>query len=72
MKLSEIDRLKLKDGKMNEMPRHRNEHALALRMRAGNAGVAIAVDTRPKSISNKKKRNNRKKVKEKLRSKPLD
>jgi hypothetical protein len=40
--------------------RPRNDQAMALRMRAGNAGCAIAVDTRPKSIPNKKKRNNRK------------
>jgi len=32
----------------------RNEHAHALFHRAGNAGVAVSVDTRPKSIPNKR------------------
>ena len=38
-----------------KMPKHRNEHARALRARAGNDGCAIAVDTRPKVIGDKKK-----------------
>ncbi|MFZ3583403.1 hypothetical protein ACOI1H_14690 [Loktanella sp. DJP18] len=46
--------------------KHRNDQALALRMRAGNAGCAIAVDTRPKSIPNKKARNTRKGDRQKL------
>lgn len=33
----------------------RDENAFALRHRAGNAGCAVAVDTRPKSVPNKKK-----------------
>ncbi len=45
----------------------RNDQAYALRLRAGNAGTAIAVDTRPQVIPNKKKRNDRKKVKQLLR-----
>jgi hypothetical protein len=45
----------------------RNEQAAALRARAGNAGCAIAVDTRPKSISSKKGRNTRKSDRQKLR-----
>lgn len=32
----------------------RNEHAHALHFRAGNACVAVAVDTRPKRIANRK------------------
>lgn len=47
----------------------RNEHAAALRVRAGNAGTAIAVDTRPKKIPNKKRRNDRKAAKQVLRCK---
>lgn len=35
-------------------PKARNEHAAALFARAGNAGTAIAVDTRPKAIGNKR------------------
>lgn len=34
-------------------PRPRNEHAAALFARAGNAGTAIAVDTRPKVFAPK-------------------
>lgn len=33
----------------------RNQHTYSLYLRAGNAGVAVAVDTRPKTIPNKKK-----------------
>lgn len=47
--------------------KHRNEQAAALRHRAGNAGTAIAVDTRPKTIPNKKRQNDRKKTREKLK-----
>lgn len=32
----------------------RNQHARALHARAGNAGAAIRVDTRPKAIKQKK------------------
>lgn len=32
----------------------RNEHAYALSLRAGNAGCAIAVDTRAKTVKSKK------------------
>jgi hypothetical protein len=45
----------------------RNEHAAALFARAGNAGAAIAVDTRPKTIPNKRKRNDRQTAKRMLR-----
>lgn len=45
----------------------RNEHAAALRLRAGNAGTAIAVDTRPKSIPNRRKKNDRKAVRAQLK-----
>mgnify|MGYP006277137465 CR=1 FL=1 len=41
----------------------RNEHAAALGHRAGNAGAAVAVDTRPKTIPNKRRKNDRKRVK---------
>jgi len=33
----------------------RNEHAFARRHRAGNAGSAVSVDTRPKSVPSKKR-----------------
>lgn len=36
------------------MARKRNEHAAALSLRAGNAGCAVAVDTRPKFVKAKK------------------
>lgn len=45
----------------------RNEHAHALHHRAGNAGTAVAVDTRPKSIPNKRRKSDRKKTKQSLR-----
>ena len=45
----------------------RNDQAYALRHRAGNAGCAVAVDTRPKSIPNKRRKCTRKKTKQKLR-----
>jgi len=35
-------------------PRARNEMARALTVRAGNASVAVAVDTRPKVVRNRK------------------
>ncbi len=38
----------------------RNEHAFALYHRAGNAGTAVSVDTRPKAIPNKRRKNTRK------------
>jgi hypothetical protein len=44
----------------------RNDQAYSLRLRAGNAGCAIAVDTRPKSIPNKRKQNTRKSDRQKL------
>jgi len=50
----------------------RNEHAYALRHRAGNAGCAVAVDTRPKSIPNKRRKNARKKLKQSLRKGQYD
>jgi hypothetical protein len=34
----------------------RNEQAFSLRIRTGNASVAISVDTRPKKIENKKRK----------------
>jgi len=46
----------------------RNEQAFALRVRAGNAGTAVAVDTRPKRIASKLRKNDRKAVKQSLRS----
>lgn len=48
--------------------KQRNENALALFHRAGNAGVAVAVDTRPKKIASKKGRNDRKSSRQRLRS----
>lgn len=45
----------------------RNEHAAALFHRAGNAGVAVAVDTRPKSVPAKRKDPGRKASRQKLR-----
>ncbi len=45
----------------------RNEQAYALHHRAGNAGTAVAVDTRPKTIPNKRRKNDRKKAKQSLR-----
>lgn len=52
---------------MPKPPKPRNEQAAALHLRAGNAGTAIAVDTRPQIIPNKKKVNDRKKAKQLLR-----
>lgn len=49
------------------MNRPRNPQATALRHRAGNAGVAVAVDTRPKVVPNRKKANTRKADKAALR-----
>ena len=48
-------------------PRNRNEHAAALTHRAGNAGAAVAIDTRPKTIPNKRRRNDRKRAKADLK-----
>tara|TARA_Y100000815_G_scaffold265123_1_gene281657 strand:- start:950 stop:1123 length:174 start_codon:yes stop_codon:yes gene_type:complete len=45
----------------------RNDQAYALRLRAGNAGCAVAVDTRPKSIPNKRRKNDRKSAKAALK-----
>lgn len=45
------------------MIKNRNEHARALTARAGNAGCAIAVDTRPKVVPNKRRKNDRKATK---------
>lgn len=50
----------------------RNEHAYALRLRAGNAGTAIAVDTRPKVVPGKLRKNDRKAVKQSLRREQWD
>ena len=49
--------------------RPRNDQAYALFFRAGNAGAAVAVDTRPKSIPNKKRKgaSDRKKSRQSLR-----
>ena len=54
-------------AKKESAMRPRNDQALSLRMRAGNAHVAISVDTRPQSIPNKKKCNTRKDTRRKLR-----
>ena len=43
--------------------RQRNEHSHALFARAGNAGCAIAVDTRPKRVPNKRRKNDRRAAK---------
>jgi len=48
-------------------PKFRNPDAYALRLRAGNAGCAIAVDTRPKVVPNKRRKNTRKAAKAALR-----
>lgn len=47
----------------------RNEHAYALHHRAGNAGAAVSVDTRPKTIPNKRHKGklDRKKSRQSLR-----
>lgn len=47
--------------------KQRNEQAAALFHRAGNAGAAVAVDTRPKVVANKRRRNDRKSSKAALR-----
>lgn len=52
----------------NQLPKRRDENQRALFLRAGNAGCAVAVDTRPKSIPNKKRRNDRKAQKAALRA----
>lgn len=46
----------------------RNENAFALRHRAGNAGVAVAVDTRPKAVNGRRKHDSRKQARSKLRN----
>jgi hypothetical protein len=51
----------------NKAPKARNAQAAALFHRAGNAGAAVAVDTRPKSIPNKRGRTNRQQVRVSLR-----
>lgn len=47
--------------------KQRNEQAAALYHRAGNAGAAVAVDTRPKVVGNKRRRNDRKAARTQLR-----
>ena len=50
--------------------KHRNEQAHALFHRAGNVGTAVSVDTRPKTIKDKKKYDksrDRKRMKESLK-----
>jgi len=47
--------------------RNRNEHKTSLFHRAANAGVAVAVDTRPKRIVSRKGRNDRKTTRAALR-----
>lgn len=51
----------------HKLPKARNAQAAALFHRAGNAGVAVAVDTRPKTIPNKRARVNRQAVRTALR-----
>lgn len=51
-----------------KMPKHRDDNHRALFLRAGNAGCAVAIDTRPKTIPNKKRRNDRKAQKAALRA----
>jgi len=48
--------------------KHRNEQAASLFHRAGNAGCAVAVDTRKKVIPSRKGRNDRKAARQKLRA----
>lgn len=55
---------------MEKKPAVRNEQAAALRHRAGSAHVAVSVDTRPKSIPNRRKANDRKVSKVKLKRQP--
>lgn len=43
----------------HKLPKARNAQAAALFHRAGNAGAAVAVDTRPKTIPNKRGRTSR-------------
>jgi hypothetical protein len=50
-------------SKKSALPKPRNGEAHALFARAGNAGCAIAVDTRPKSVPNKRKVQSAKRVK---------
>lgn len=47
--------------------KHRNEQAHALFHRAGNAGAAVAVDTRPKVVADKKRSNDRKAARARLK-----
>lgn len=42
--------------------KNRNEHKTALFHRAGNAGCAVAVDTRPKSVPAKNRRHESRKA----------
>jgi hypothetical protein len=53
--------------KAHKAPKARNEQAAALFHRAGNAGVAVAVDTRPKTIHSRRGRVNRQEVRAALR-----
>lgn len=50
------------------MKKGRNEQAAALFHRAGNAGAAVAVDTRAKVIPNKRKLAERKQSRQKLKA----
>lgn len=53
--------------KHKSVPAPRNGEALALFFRAGNAGAAVAVDTRPKRVPNKRRRNDRQSAQADLR-----
>lgn len=44
------------------MTTNRNEHKTALFVRAGNAGQAVAVDTRPKTVPARNRRHENRKV----------
>lgn len=57
--------------KLKTTLRIRNEHAAALHARAGNAGAAIAVDTRPKVVPNLRRKNDRKAARLRLRKSVL-
>lgn len=48
-------------------PKARNEQAAALFLRVGNAGTAVAVNTRPQAIPNKRGRTSRQAVRTALR-----
>jgi hypothetical protein len=44
----------MRHNRTRRSPTSRNEEARSLRHRAGNAHVAISVDTRPKTVSRKR------------------